>query len=119
MRDSVLGLCDIHSGRLQKVEDYVQRTIEKHDLPTEVQSTTDRTEILPDADFVITSISAGGAAYSGYPYKYEIEIPRKYGIDQKVADTCGGGAVFRFLKTGPVHLQIFRDIKRKTKTTYY
>jgi len=40
LRDSVLGLCDIHSGRLQKVEDYVQRTIEKHDLPTEVQSTT-------------------------------------------------------------------------------
>jgi alpha-galactosidase len=73
---------------------------------------TDRTELLPGADFVITSISVGGGAYYGHPYRAEIEIPRKYGIDQSVADTCSIGAVFRFLRTGPVQHQIVRDVER-------
>ncbi|MFW6007282.1 MAG: alpha-glucosidase/alpha-galactosidase [Halanaerobiales bacterium] len=111
LQDSVIALCDIHSGRLNKIKEYVKNTIKKYNLPTKVEASTDRKELLPDADFVITSISAGGAAYSGYPFKYEVEIPRKYGIDQSVADTCSVGAVFRFLRTAPVHLQIFRDIE--------
>ena len=112
LRNSKICLCDLHEGRLKKVEKYLRNTIEKHDLPTIIESSTDRTELLPDADFVITSVSVGGGAYYGHPYKAEIEIPRKYGVDQIVGDTCGVGAVFRFLRTGPVHLQIFKDIER-------
>ena len=60
---------------------------------------------------MVTSISVGGGAYYGHPFKAEIEIPRKYGIDQSVADTTSVGAVFRFLRTGHVQHQIFRDIE--------
>jgi alpha-galactosidase len=112
LRECTIALCDIHPERLQKVTAYVRRTIEKYKLPTQVVASTNREEILPGADFVVTSIAAGGGAYWGYPFKHEIDIPRKYGIDQGVGDTCSVGAVFRFLRTGPVHYQIFKDMER-------
>lgn len=111
LRDAEICLCDIHPGRLKQVSDYVRRTVEYHKLPTKVTASTDRREVLPGADFVITSVAVGGAAYWGYPSKQEIEIPRKYGIEQSVADTVGVGGVFRFLRTGPVQQQFFRDME--------
>jgi len=111
LRDSTIGLCDIHAGRLEKAAGFVERTIAKHDLPAKLEVGTDRRELLPGADFVVTSVSVGGAAYHGFPADVEVEIPRKYGIEQSVADTVSVGAVFRFLRTAPVHLQIFRDIE--------
>ncbi len=112
LRNATIGLCDIHPGRLEKVRSYVQRMVDAYRLPTRVVASTNRTELLPEADFVITSIAAGGGAYYGFPYHQEIEIPRKYGIEQSVADTCSVGAVFRFLRTGPVQHQIIKDIER-------
>jgi len=111
LQDATICLCDLHAGRLEKVRSYVQRTAERYNLPTKIVAGTDRRELLPGADFVVTSISVGGGAYYGHPFKAEIEIPRKYGIDQSVADTTSVGAVFRFLRTGHVQHQIFRDIE--------
>ncbi len=111
LQDATIALCDIHPGRLQQVASYVQRTAEKYSLPTRVIASTDRRELLPDADFVITSVAVGGGAYWGEPYKSEIEIPQKYGIYQTVADTVGVGGVFRFLRTGPVQHLFFRDME--------
>ncbi len=91
LRDSTICLCDLHEGRLKKVTEYVRGTIEKYKLPTRLESSTDRTKLLPGADFVITSVSVGGGAYYGYPYNMEVGIPRKYGIDQSVADSYSVG----------------------------
>ena len=118
LRDAHICLCDIHPERLKKVTDYVQRTIDRYNLPTKVTAHTDRREALPGADFVITSVAVGGAAYSGYPAKEEIEIPRKYGIEQSVADTVGVGGVFRFLRTGPVQHQFFWDMEELCPDAY-
>lgn len=111
LQHSTICLCDIHPGRLKSVTDYVQRTIDKYNLPTRLESSTDRRKVLAGADFVVTSISVGGGAYYGFPYNVEIEVPRKYGVDQAVGDTVGPGAVFRFLRTGPVQQQILRDME--------
>jgi alpha-galactosidase len=118
LQDATIALCDIHPGRLKQVTGYVTRTAEKYDLPTNVISATDRRELLPEADFVITSVAVGGGAYFGQPYKAEIEIPRKYGIEQSVADTVGVGGVFRFLRTGPVQHQFFRDMEELCPDAY-
>ena len=112
LRDSTICLVDIHPGRLKKVQGYIQRTIDKYELPTKVVATTRRAEVLPGADFVITSVAVGGGAYWGHPFEAELEIPRKYGIEQSVADTVGVGAVFRFLRTGPVQHQFLKDMER-------
>ena len=109
---STIALCDIHEGRLAQVRDYVQRAIDAHDLPGTVVAGTDRQELLPDADCVVTAVSIGGAAYWGEPYRSEVEIPLSYGVVQTVADTVGVGGVFRFLRTAPEHLQFARDMER-------
>ena len=112
LADSTIALCDIHQGRLGQVQDYVQRAIDGHGLPGTVVASTDREELLQDADCVVTAVSIGGPAYWGEPYKSEVEIPLSYGVVQTVADTIGVGGVFRFLRTAPEHLQFARDMER-------
>jgi alpha-galactosidase len=112
LRDSTIALCDIDEERLNGVADYVHRAIEGHRLPGRVIASADRRELLPGADCVVTAVSIGGAAYWGEPYASEVLIPRKYGIDQSVADTIGPGGVFRFLRTAKEHLQFCKDMEQ-------
>ena len=118
LQDATICLCDINAERLDKVSSYVRRTIEHHNLPTRLEVSQNRRELLPGADFVVTSISVGGHAYAGNPFRWEVEIPQKYGIDQAVADTVSIGAVFRFLRTGPVQQQFFTDMEELCPDAY-
>jgi Alpha-galactosidases/6-phospho-beta-glucosidases, family 4 of glycosyl hydrolases len=111
LRDCHLVLVDINEQKLAAVTRYVQRIVEAYQLPARVEGTTDRRAALPGADFVVTSISVGGPAYAGFPSNVEVEIPRKYGVEQSVADTIGVGGIFRFLRTGPVQLAVCRDME--------
>ncbi|MBN60398.1 MAG: alpha-glucosidase/alpha-galactosidase [Gemmatimonadetes bacterium] len=112
LADSTIALCDIHAERLEQVRDYVQRAIDGHGLPGKVIASTDRAELLPGADCVVTAVSIGGAAYWGEPYRSEVEIPLKYGVEQTVADTIGVGGIFRFLRTADEHLNFAKDMER-------
>jgi hypothetical protein len=60
LRDSHIVLCDINQERLDGVVAYVQGLAEKYRLPARVSGTTDRRKALDGAEFVVTSISAGG-----------------------------------------------------------
>ena len=60
--DATIRLVDIHPGRLKKVQGYVQRTLDKNERPTKVVATTQRAEVLPGADFCITSVAVVGGA---------------------------------------------------------
>lgn len=111
LQDAEIVLMDIDSARLTGVVEYVQRIVTGHALPARVSGTTDRRAALANADFVVTSISVGGPAYSAYPSNIEVNIPRKYGVEQSVADTIGVGGIFRFLRTAPVQLAICRDME--------
>jgi alpha-galactosidase len=111
LKGSTIALCDINEERLMQVHDYVNRAIEGHNLPGKCIASTDRHELLPGADFVVTAVSIGGAAYWGEPYASEIGIPLKYGLHQTVADTVGVGGVFRFLRTAKEHLQFCKDME--------
>ena len=111
LQDSHIVLVDIDERKLSQVTRFLQRCVKHHQRPARIEGTTDRRAALRDADFVVTSVAVGGPAYSGEPFKSEIEIPRKYGVDQRVGDTIGPGGVFRFLRTGPVQLEFCRDIE--------
>ncbi len=112
LQDVTIALCDVDEARLRGVARYVERIIDHYHLPARVESSPDRQRLLDGADFVITSIAVGGPAYAGFPFKQEVEIPRRYGVSQSVADTIGVGGVFRFLRTGPVQWDICRDMER-------
>ena len=112
LRGSTIVLSDIDPARLQAVTAYVRRAVGAHGVPARIEAAVDHRDALPGADFVITSVSVGGAAYAGYPFAHEINIPRRYGVDQSVGDTIGPGGVFRFLRTAPVQLGFCKDMER-------
>jgi alpha-galactosidase len=111
LQDSDLCLVDIEQARVDGVADFVRQVVDHHKLPTRVYATTDRREVLEGADYVVVAIAVGGPAYNGVPYYWEIEIPKKYGVSQQVADTVGVGGVFRTLRTAPEMLRICRDME--------
>ena len=95
LRDSELALMDINPLTLSRTERLLGRVVVGHDLPTRVSATTDRREALEKADLVVCCFQVGGLD----AYALDIEIPRRYGIDQTVGDTLGPGGIFRGLRT--------------------
>jgi alpha-galactosidase len=79
---------------------------EKKKLPARIEATTDRSEAIEDADYVITTFQQGGLE----AYELDIEIPRKYGVEQCVGDTLGPGGTFRALRTIPVLLNVCAEM---------
>ncbi len=111
LRAACIALCDIDERKLTNAKRYVERVIETHGLPATVEGHLDRRAALAGADFVITSISAGGPAYHGFPANVETNIPNRYGLSQSIADTIGVGGVFRFLRTAPIQVGVCRDME--------
>jgi alpha-galactosidase len=75
--------------------------------PITVKKSTERREMLPGADIVITSLAVGGRE----AWEADIEIPRKYGIYMPVADTTTPGGIARSMRTMPVLVDIANDIR--------
>lgn len=113
LHDSEVVLVDINPNHLAPVEKFCRKVVAHYDAPTRVETAdTWRDGALQGADYVVTSFAQGGPAYAGYPFAHEIEIPKKYGIYQNVADTAGIGGVVRGLRTAPEMLAIAREMVR-------
>jgi len=95
VRSSTLCLMDLNADRLSRTATAARELADHHGFNTEIVETTDRREALRDADFVIITFQVGGIE----SYRHDVEIPRKYGVDQTVGDTVGPGGVFRFLRS--------------------
>ncbi|HJQ28484.1 MAG TPA: alpha-glucosidase/alpha-galactosidase [Rubrobacter sp.] len=102
LQDSTISLMDIDAGRLRTARDLVQSIVDRRGLDARVEATTDRREAVRDADYVVTTFQQGGLD----AYALDIEIPRRYGVEQCVGDTLGPGGVFRALRTIPVLIDL-------------
>jgi len=107
LRDSTISLMDIDEERLKFSKIAVEKIIEEGKYPAKVEVTMDRKKALKGADAVLCTILAGGVNI----WRYDIEIPKKYGVDFCVGDTRGVAGIFRALRTIPVMLDICRDIE--------
>jgi alpha-galactosidase len=108
LRDATLCLMDINPERLDFAQKAVQRIVDLGKYPAKVEATLDRAEALRGADAVLCTILAGGTDV----WRYDIEIPKKYGVDTNIGDTRGPSGVFRALRTIPVMLGIVKDMER-------
>ena len=106
LQNSTLALMDIDAQRLQVTAGHVQALISHHALPARLQVTTDRRAALDGADYVIITFQVGGLE----AYELDVEIPRRYGLDQPVGDTVGPGGVMRFLRSAPAYKIIVQDM---------
>jgi len=108
LQDSTLVLMDINKERLEFARKSVQSLIDKGKYPAKVEATMDRKEALKGANAVICTILQGGTDV----WRYDIEIPKKYGINTNIGDTRGPSGIFRAVRTIPVLLDICRDMER-------
>ncbi|MEA4889403.1 MAG: alpha-galactosidase [Clostridiaceae bacterium] len=106
--DATIALMDIDPIRLAAIKKAVDKIVAAGRYPAEVIATDSRAAALEGADGVVCTILAGGV----HVWRYDIEIPKKYGVDINVGDTRGPAGIFRALRTIPVMLDICRDIER-------
>ncbi|HEX5499755.1 MAG TPA: hypothetical protein VFX03_11025, partial [Thermomicrobiales bacterium] len=106
LRGGTLRLMDIDAERLERTAGAARELVAHHGFPTRIEATTEQRAALDGADFVFVTFQVGGLD----TYACDVEIPRRYGLDQTVGDTLGPGGVFRFLRSAPVYRQIAADM---------
>lgn len=108
LADSTIALMDIDDDRLVAIKKAVDKIVAQGNYPAKVIATKDRAEALKGADGVVCTILAGGVNI----WRYDVEIPKKYGVDINVGDSRGPSGIFRALRTIPVMLDICKDIEK-------
>lgn len=107
LKDSTLVLMDIDKDRLDFARRAVEVIVERGKYPAKIIATMNRREALKGADAVLCTILAGGVKV----FRYDIEIPKKYGVDINIGDTRSVSGVFRALRTIPVMVSICKDME--------
>src|SRR4051794_39074738 len=107
-QDARYALMDIDPSSLAGTERLARRLVEAHGLAAVIEPTTDRAVALDAADFVVVCCQVGGRD----AYAVDMEVPRRYGVDQTVGDTLGPGGVFRGLRSMRALDEITQDMLR-------
>lgn len=108
LSSSTIVLHDINEERLRTSEIVGHKIIETLGVTATIEATTDRRAALAGANYVITMFQVGGYKPSTM---IDFEIPKKFGLEQTIADTLGIGGIMRGLRTIPVILDICRDME--------
>lgn len=107
--EAEIALYDINKERLEESE-VILKALNKNINDNKAKISTylgveNRKDALKNADFVINAIQVGG--YEPCTV-IDFEIPKKYGVQQTIADTLGIGGIMRGLRTIPV-MKAFAD----------
>jgi len=103
-----LGLVDIDPDALETAHGLVRRMLAVQHADIAVEASTERQDLLCDADVVVTTIGVGGRR----AWESDVFIPRKYGIYQPVGDTVMPGGISRAMRMIPALVDIARDVKK-------
>ncbi len=114
LRQGEVVLVDNNPNHLDPIAAYCRKVVAHYGAPMKVTTASCWQDgALDGADYVIASFAQGGQAYRGEPYRGDICIPLKYGIQQTVADTVGIGGVMRMMRAAPELLAIAQDMQRR------
>lgn len=105
MEKGTFALIDIDPERLELAETLAEKVIEEMDGNWDIETSTDREELLSDTDYLINTIEVSGLD----TVKNDYEIPKKYGVDQCIGDTIGPGGIMKAMRTIPPWLNILED----------
>lgn len=102
-----LALVDIDPAALEIAEKLSRMLIERAGAQVTLSASTDRRDVLPGADYVLTTIGVGGRR----AWEQDVFIPRKYGIFQPVGDSVMPGGISRAMRMIPALVDIARDVQ--------
>ena len=119
LRDSTFALYDIDADRLkesQTILEAMRTTMGNHGKIECYLGVEQRKDALRGADFVINAIQVGG--YDPCTI-IDFDIPKKYGLQQTIADTLGIGGIMRALRTIPVMDDFARDMEEVCPDAFF
>ena len=105
---ATISLHDIDTERLRTSEIVAAKTAAALGVDANIEATTDRRASFDGADYVITMFQVGGYEPSTV---IDFDIPKRFGLDQTIADTLGVGGIMRGLRTIPVLLEMAADME--------
>lgn len=109
LRGSTVSLVDIHRERLETMTTLARRLNREWEAGMTIESTTERAEALPGAEFVILSIEVGPREEL---WKLDWQIPIKHGLRQPYGENGGPGGFAHAARNIPVVLDVARDMER-------
>ncbi len=116
LRGSELALVDIDAAGLQTMTWLAEKMNAAWDAGMTISASTERTEALPGADFVIVSIQVGPRETV---WEMDWKIPLRHGVRQPYAENGGPGAFSHTARNLPVMLDIARDMERLCPNAWY
>lgn len=105
---ATIALVDVNEEALEIIQRLAQRLSDERDLRWKIAASTERRDVLADADIVTAAIGVGGMD----AFRLDLEIPSRYGCVQPVGDTTGPGGLARALRHIPVLVGIARDMEQ-------
>jgi alpha-galactosidase len=103
-----LAFVDTDPGILKTMTRLARRIFRETECGVKTVGSTDRREVMRDADFVVLTFSDRNAHFRGI----DTRIAAKHGIRMCSSDTIGPGGIFRALREVPHALAMARDVKR-------
>ena len=120
LRECEIALYDIDGQRLEesrRILDTINRNInENRAVIKSYLGVEERKEALRGATFVVNAIQVG---FYDPCTIIDFEVPKKYGIQQTIADTLGIGGIMRALRTIPVMADFARDMEEVCPDAYF
>jgi len=103
-----IALVDTDAVALDVIRLICEKLIELKKADVELSFSTERTEVLSGADYVVCTIGVGGRR----AWEQDVFIPRKYGVYQPVGDSVGPGGVSRAMRMIPAMVDIANDVAK-------
>jgi alpha-galactosidase len=107
LQEFELAIHDIDLQRLKEAEIMLNVMKATMGSGVTVKAYADRKEALRGAKYVINSILVGGYEH----LQMDMDIPKKYGLQQTIGDTLGIGGIFRGLRTAQAMLGFAEDMR--------
>ncbi len=105
--DAEIALMDINPEKLEYIRKCCEKIKTAMGVSATITATTDRIEALKGADGVVCTVFNGDIDI----WRYDIEIPKKYGVDMNIGDTRSVAGIFRAARNIPLMLDICKDIE--------
>ncbi len=109
LNGGTLGLVDTDAERLEKMTELARLVASHHGVDLAIESSTDRTQVLADADYVVLSFADRNAHFRGI----DVATSAKYGVRMCSGDTIGPGGIMRTAREYPQIIAVCRDIERQ------
>jgi alpha-galactosidase len=107
LRGAEVWLVDTNAESLDVMQRYAERMNDATARPYAIHKTTERTEALPSADFVIVSVAVDRLE----TWKLDWQIPLKHGVRHVLGENGGPGGLSHALRNIPLLLSIAKDIE--------